>query len=138
MSDVTTLSQLIQQQYTAWNASIEGKTIEDLGGTDAVLIMVINEITNNIYPLMYTQAVQFENFLSVYEANNTIIDNNFATFNEALTTLTENLGKRDAALRESMNESLQALNKQMTNQNKVLDKQVIRLSKSISKITGEQ
>ena len=137
MNNTTTLSQRIQQQYTDWSTSINGKTIEDLGGTDAALIMVINEITN-IYPFMYAQAVLFENFLSVYETNNTIIDSNFTAFDEELTTLIENLGKQDAALAKSMNKSLQALNKQMINQSKVLDKQVIKLSKSISKITGEQ
>lgn len=109
MSDATTLSQLIQQRYTELRESLDDKTIEDIGGTNAALIMVINEIVNKIYPFMYAQAIQFENFLSTYETN-----------------------------AESVNKSLQALNKQMTNQNKVLDKQVIKLSKSISKIAGEQ
>lgn len=131
----TTLTQAIQSVAQTYLDKINEKSIEDLGGTDAVVFMLMNELVN-AYQCMITIAVNFDNFLTVYEANQTIIDNNFSVFNDALTQVSENLAKQDAALAESLNKSLQSLNKQMTNQNKVLDKQVIKLSKSISKITG--
>lgn len=131
----TTLTQAIQSVAQTYLDKINGKSIEDLGGTDAVVFMLMNELVN-AYQCMTTIAVNFDNFLTVYEANQIIIDNNFSVFNDALTQVKENLAKQDAALAESLSKSLQSLNKQMTNQNKVLDKQVIKLSKSISKITG--
>lgn len=131
----TTLTQAVQSVAQTYLDKINGKSIEDLGGTDAVVLMLMNELVN-AYQCMITIAVNFDNFLTVYEANQTIIDNNFSTFSDALTQMRENLAKQDAALAESLDKSLQLLNKQMTNQNKVLDKQVIKLSKSISKITG--
>ena len=131
----TTLTQAIQNALQTYSNKTDGKSIEDLGGTDAAVLMLINELVN-AYQCMITIAVNFDNFLKVYEANQTIIDNNFATLNNALTQTRENLAKQDAALAESLSKSSQSLNKQMTNQNKVLDKQVIKLSKSISKITG--
>lgn len=131
----TTLTQAIQSVTQAYLDTINGKSIEDLGGTDAVVFMLMGELLN-VYQYLITIAVNFDNFITIYEANQTIIDNNFSVFNDALTQVSENLAKQDAALAESLNKSLQSLNKQMTNQNKVLDKQVIKLSKSISKITG--
>jgi hypothetical protein len=131
----TTLTQAIQSVAQTYFDKINGKSIEDLGGTDAVVFMLMNELVN-VYQCMTTIAVNFDNFLTVYEANQIIIDNNFSVFNDALTQVRENLAKQDAALAESLSKSLQSLNKQMTNQNKVFDKQVIKLSKSISKITG--
>ena len=131
----TTLTQAIQNASQTYSNKIDGKSIEDLGGTDTVVLMLMNELVN-AYQCMITIAVNFDNFLKVYEANQTIIDNNFSTLNNALTQTRENLAKQDAALAESLSKSSQSLNKQMTNQNKVLDKQVIKLSKSISKITG--
>ena len=131
----TILTEDIQSAARTYFEKINGKSIEDLGGTDAVVLMLMNELVN-AYQCMITIAVNFDNFLTIYEANQTIIDNNFSTFNDALTQVSENLAKQDAALAESLSKSLQSINKQMTNQNKVLDKQVIKLSKSISKITG--
>lgn len=131
----TTLTQAVQSVAQVYLDAINGKSIEDLGGTDAVVFMLMNELVN-VYQCLSTIAVNFDNFLTVYEANQTIIDNNFSGLNDMLTQMSENLTKQDAALAESLNKSLQSINKQMTNQNKVLDKQVITLSKSISKITG--
>ena len=131
----TTLTQAVQSVAQTYLDKINGKSIEDLGGTDAVVLMLMTEFAN-AYQCMITIAVNFDNFLTVYEANQTIIDNNLSVFNDTLTQVSENLTKQDAALAESLNKSLQSINKQMTNQNKVLDKQVIKLSKSISKITG--
>lgn len=130
-----TLTQFIQKVAQTYIDKVDGKTIADLGGTDAVVVMLTEELVN-AYQCMITIAVDFDNFLTIYEANQTIIDNNFSVFNDALTQASENLAKQDTALAESFNKSLQSFNKQMTNQNKVLDKQVIKLSKSISKITG--
>ena len=131
----TTLTQAIQSTAQTYLDKINGKSIEDLGGTDAVVLMLMNELAN-AYQCMITIAVNFDNFLTIYGANKTIIDNNFSTLDDTLTQVSENLAKQDAALAESLNKSMRSLNKQMTNQNKVLDKQVIKLSKSISKITG--
>ena len=44
------------------------KSIEDLGGTDAAVLMLINELVN-AYQCMITIAVNIDNFLNVYEAN---------------------------------------------------------------------
>lgn len=131
----TTLTQAIQSVVQTYFDKIDGKSIEDLGGTDAVVFMLMNEFVN-AYQCIITIAINFDKFLTVYETNQAIIDNSFSVFNNTLTQVSENLAKKDAALAESLNKSLQSLNKQMTNQNKVLDKQVIKLSKSISKITG--
>lgn len=132
----TTLTQAVRSVAQKYLDKIDGKSIEDLGGTDAVVLMLMNELVN-AYKCMITIAVDFDKFLTIYEANQTIIDNNFSALNSTLTQMRENFTKQDAALAESFNKSLQSLNKQMTNQNKVLDKQVIKLSKSISKITGD-
>lgn len=130
-----TLTQAVQEVARTYLDKVNGKSIEDLGGTDAVVFMLMKELVN-AYQCMITIAVNFDKFLTIYEANQTVIDNNFSVVNDTLTQMSENLTKQDAALAESLNKSLQSLNKQMTNQNKVLDKQVIKLSKSISKITG--
>lgn len=131
----TTLTEAVRDVAQVYLDKVNGKSIEDLGGTDAVVFMLMNELVN-AYQCMITIAINFDNFLTLYEANQTIIDNNFSVLNEALTQVRENFTKQDATLAESLNKSLQSINKQMTNQNKVLDKQVIKLSKSISKITG--
>lgn len=130
-----TLTQAIRKVVQTYLDKIEGKSIEDLGGTDAVVFMLVNELVN-AYQCLITIAENFDDFLTLYKTNQTVIDNNFYTLDAALTQVSENLAKQDAALTESLNKSLQSFNKQMTNQNKVLDKQVIKLSKSISKITG--
>ena len=131
----TTLTQAIQSVAQTYLDKINGKSIEDLGGTDAVVFMLMSELVN-VYQCMITIAVNFDEFLGVYNENQSIIYNNFVMIDSALTQLRDNLGKQDTALTDSLNKSLQSLNKQMTNQNKVLDKQIIKLSKSISKITG--
>lgn len=131
----TTLTQAIQSAAQAYFDKVNGKSVEDLGGVDAAAIIALSELLN-MYQYMIIIAVDFDNFLAVYEANQTIIDNNFSVFNDTLTQVRENLAKQDTALAESLSKSLRSINKQMTNQNKVLDKQVIKLSKSISKITG--
>ena len=131
----TTLTQAVQNVANTYIDKINGKSIEDLGGTDKVVFMLMTELVN-AYKCMITIATNFDNFLTVYEANQTIIDNNFSAVNNTLTQMSENLDKQDAALAESLSKSVQSLNKQMTNQSKVLDKQVIKLSKSVSKIIG--
>lgn len=130
-----TLTQAIQKVAKTYLDKVDGKTIEDLGGTDTAVFMLLQELVY-AYQCMITIAVNFDGFLTIYGQNQSIIDNNFSTLNNMLTQMSENLAKQDAALAESLNKSLQSFGKQMTNQNKVLDKQVIKLSKSISKITG--
>lgn len=131
----TTLTQAVQSVAQAYVDKVNGKSIEDLGGTNAVVLILMKEFAN-AYQCMITIATNFDDFLTIYEANQTIIDANLSALNDVLTQVREDLTKQDTALAESLNKSLQSINRQMTNQSKVLDKQVIRLSKSISKITG--
>ena len=102
------------------------------------LVTVINEITMNIWPAIYSVATAIEEMASVYNSHVTDSDANFDAIADSINNLTMNIEKQDTILAKNMNKSLQALNKQMTNHNAVLNKQVIELSKSVSKITGEQ
>lgn len=130
-----TLTEIINTSATTYLNKVNGKSIEDLGGTDAVVLMLMGELLT-MYQCMITITTNFDNFLTIYNTNQATIKNDISMLNNLLTQVSENLAKQDTTLAESFNKSLQSLNKQMTNQNKVLDKQVIKLSKSISKITG--
>lgn len=138
MSEKVTLSGLVTDKAKTWNETVGNKSIEDLGGTDAALVIVMNEITLNIWPTMYSIALAIEEAASTYNdhVNNSAINSKTITAN--ISNLMTSIKKRDATLAESINKSLQALNKQMIDQNKVLDGRIIKLSNSVNKITGEQ
>ena len=137
MSEEVTLSGWVANKANAWNETVGGKTIDELGGTNAALLTTMNEISLNIWPTIYSIALAIEEIASVYNNHVTESDAKFNVIVSIINSLKTSIEKQDSALVENVNRSLQALNKQMTNQNKVLDKQVIKLAKSVSKITGE-
>lgn len=129
----TTLAQTILSVAQAYADKIDGKTLEQIGRDDTFMLM--QELVN-VYQCMITIATNFDNFLTIYETNQTIINNNFSVFKKQDDALAESLDKSVQSLNKQMTDQTKVLSKQMTNQNKVLDKQVIKLSKSISKIMG--
>ena len=133
MSEKVTLSGLVTDKANTWNEKVGNKNIDDLGGTNEALAIVINEITLNIWPTMYSIALAIEEVTSMYNdhANNSAIS--FKTITANMSNLMTSIKKRDVTLTESINKSLQALNKQMIDQNKALDRRIIELSKSINK-----
>lgn len=130
-----TLQDLLVEQANAFLTAVNGKTLEELGGQEGFNQLVVSEILN-VYNFLQIFVVLFENFTTVQNANWENVDASFTNMGDAISILGEQMNVQNEAFNKALSNTVNRLSSQMTNQNKVLDKQVIKLSKSISKITG--
>ena len=137
---MSTLTEQIDACLTEYVAAINGKTVQDLGGTDAAIILCLNHI-GTLYNISLALSQTVDSFAASYNESMSVImqgfkdvNAQFTEYNTLLSNITATVADADSSLARSVDNTLTKFGTQLSDRDKMLNAQLNKLNKDLGKV----
>jgi ABC-type transporter Mla subunit MlaD len=136
---MSTLTEQINACLNEYIGAVDGKTVQDLGGTDAAIILCINHI-GTLYNISHALSQTVDNFAASYNESMSVImqgfkdiNAQFTEYNTLLSNITASVADADSSLAKNVDNTLTKFGTQLSDRDKMLNAQLNKLNKNIGK-----
>lgn len=136
---MSTLTETIDAYFKEYTAAVDGKTVQDLGGAEAAVILCINNI-GILYNIVLSLSQTVDSFATSYNESMSVITQGFkdvnaqfTEYNTLLSNITATVADADSSLAKSVDNTLTKFGTQLSDRDKMLNAQLNKLNKDIGK-----
>lgn len=136
---MSTRTEQINACLTEYIAAVDGKTVQDLGGAEAAIILCINNI-GTLYNIVLSLSQTVDSFAASYNESMSVItqgfkdiNTQFTEYNTLLSNITATVADADSSLAKSVDNTLTKFGTQLSDRDKMLNAQLNKLNKDIGK-----
>lgn len=136
---MSTLTETIDAYFKEYAAAVDGKTVQDLGGAEAAVILCINNI-GILYNIVLSLSQTVDSFATSYNESMSVITQGFkdvnaqfTEYNTLLSNITATVADADSSLAKSVDNTLTKFGTQLSDRDKMLNAQLNKLNKDIGK-----
>ena len=137
---MSTLTEQINSLLEQYAAAVDGKTVQDLGGTENAIILCINHIVT-LYNISLALSQTVDSFSASYnESMNVImqgfkdVNAQFTEYNTLLSNITATVADADSSLARNVDNTLTKFSTQLSDRDKMLNAQLNKLNKDLGKV----
>lgn len=136
-----TLTEQINTHLEEYIATVNGKTVQDLGGAEAAIILCINNI-GTLYNIALSLSQTVDSFTASYNESMNVmtqgfkdVNAQFKEYNTLLSNITATVADADSSLARNVDNTLTKFSEQLSDRDKMLNAQLNKLNKDIGKAT---